>query len=239
MKRRSWTPIVFAMMFCAQAACAGKGAPKTPSPPPPAAPAQPPMSSNTAADSRLFLRGIGGAGAVQKAGGLAGGEINYRLTERLAVVGEGVWMQDLVSRRRLDTAARIATFLQTTQGAGATGTVTAPGFYGGGGVRFMLLTKGKYRPYVTFTGGMARIALQPSFQLSGGDITANLPLYGVTLGTDLTGEVTKPAFAGTFGVRIPWGTTRFIDGEVGVINIMTSGQAIHAKRLSAGIGLKF
>ena len=44
-------------------------------------------------------------------------------------------LQDVVTRRRLDVATTIATYLHSTQGATVSSSVKAPAFYTGGGVR--------------------------------------------------------------------------------------------------------
>ena len=63
---------------------------------------------------------------MQELGGLAGAELGFRLNERLSVIGEGVWLQNTVTRRRLDLAASVGSVLQTQQGAPTTSTVVAP-----------------------------------------------------------------------------------------------------------------
>lgn len=198
-------------------------------------PAQP---APAASGQKLSIGAIGGVGAVQKAGGLAGGELDFRLSNRLTAIGEGLWLQNVVTRRRLDLAAAVASSMQTTQGKTATGTVEAPSFYAGGGVRLDLTTHGTWRPFVSFTGGIARITLQPTFTLGGSDVTTSISTYGVTLGEDLTGESTEPAFSGAFGVRMLHGRW-YVDGAVGVIAIQTPDQATNVVRASAGFGLRF
>jgi hypothetical protein len=186
----------------------------------------------------LSIGATAGAGAVQKVGGVFGGEIGIRVTDQFEVLAEGTWMQNVVTRRRLDVAATVASFLQSSQGGTASSTIEAPAFYTGGGFRFVLTKQGRVRPYVTAGAGVARVSLQPKFTLAGSDVTANLTQYGITLGSDLTGDVTKAAFTGGVGVRMLQGRW-YIDGDFRVTNIQTEGQATRVIRAGAGFGLRF
>jgi hypothetical protein len=200
----------------------------------PAVPAVPSSGS----DRRLAITLLGGASAVEQVGGYAGGELDLRLRGRFSLLGQGVWVQDVVSRRQLDAAARIATFLQATQGAASQGTVDAPAVYAGGGLRIALKQTGGVRPYVDVTAGMARVTLRPFFTVAGGNVTSVLPQFGVTLGSDVTGTVTKPAFSAGFGLRLPRGRWH-IDLGVRAISIQTPGQTTTVAMGGGGLGIKF
>lgn len=206
----------------------------------PAAPASRPTATTTSSTNGLglFVGGTVGVASVQNVGGLVGGELGIRLSDKLDIFGEGVWMQDVVTRRRLDAANPVIAYLESSQGKSATGTVTAPGSYGGASVRLMLPMTGQIRPYVVFGVGGAHIAFKPSFTLAGSDITSALPQYGVTIGSDLTGQVTKPALTGGAGVRFALGRW-YVDGAFRVISIRTSDQPTNVLRASASVGLKF
>jgi hypothetical protein len=187
---------------------------------------------------RMFVGAFGGAAAVQNVAGTFGGELGVSVTDLVDVFGEGAWMADVVSRREVNDAETIATFLHNSQGSSASGTVKAPAFYAGAGARIVFVHSGMVRPYVTVGGGAAHIARQPTFTLGNGDVTNSLGQYGVTLGSDLTGEVTKPAFSGGFGVRVMqdrW----FVDGSLRVTSIRTDEQATNVVRVIGGVGLRF
>jgi hypothetical protein len=192
----------------------------------------------TPSDGRVFIGGIGGASAVQKIGGMVGGEVGVQVTDRVGVLAEGVWLQNVVTRRRLDVAQTVAVFLHASQGGAATSTIVAPAFYSGGAVRVEFPTHGRVHPYITGGAGMARIALRPTFTLGGADVTTNLAQYGVTLGTDLTGEVTKPAFSVGFGVRLTQARW-YVDATIRMTSIHTEGQNTNVTRAGAGIGVRF
>ena len=159
-------------------------------------------SAQTAPNARrLAIGAIVGAAVVQNVGGALGGEISFTLTDSLDVFAEGIAMQDVVTRRRLNLVPIVTNFLQSSQGKTATGDLTAPAGYGGAGVRFAL-TKGKIQPYVAFSAGAATVTLMPVFTLGGIDVTTTLSQYGVQIGSDLTGESTSAAFGGGAGVRM-------------------------------------
>src|ERR1039457_6477209 len=110
----------------------------------------------SASDNLLAISGIAGIAAVQNVSGMFGGEIDVRLSPKLDVMGEGVMMQDLITRQRLKTATQLAAYLTSSQGKTATGVVKAPGGYGGGGVRFVVKDTGQLQIYALGTVGMAR-----------------------------------------------------------------------------------
>ncbi|HEY6358746.1 MAG TPA: hypothetical protein VIX35_10910 [Vicinamibacterales bacterium] len=186
---------------------------------------------------RLFLGALGGAGAVQDVSGVFGGELGLRVTSRIDLFAEGVWLQDVATRRRLGLASEVASTLQTSQGSVASGTIDVPTVSADAGVRFTL-TGGRVRPYVVVGAGMARMTLKPSFVLGGSNVTASLPTYGVTLGSDLSGESTAPAFTGGLGLRMAQGRW-YLDGGLRATRIQAADEGITAVRATATFGLIF
>ncbi len=186
---------------------------------------------------RLFIGGIGGAGAVQNVGGVVGGELGLRVTDHIDLFGEGVWLQDVATRRRLGLASEVASILQTSQGSAASGTIVAPAVCVDAGARFTL-TGGRVRPYVVLGAGMARMTLKPTFTLGGSNVTANLTTYGVTLGSDLSGESTEPAFTGGLGVLMGQGRW-YLDGGLRATRIQAVDEGITAVRGTITFGLRF
>lgn len=205
---------------------------------PSTAAAQAAPSAAPASGSGVMIGVVAGASSVQNVGGLAGAEIGYRVNDRVQIFGEGVWMQDLVSRARESAITGFASYLSSTQGKTATASLTVPTVYAGGGIRVFLTTGGGLRPYVAAGAGMANMVSKPSFALNGSDITTSLPTYGVTLGADLTGDVSKLGITGGFGVQAD--KTKFvIDAGVRLISIQTDGQKTNALRGHVGLLFKF
>jgi hypothetical protein len=102
----------------------------------------------------------------------------------------------------------------------------------------MFLTGWHARPYVAVGAGMVRVTLRPAFILGGADVTSNLPVYGVTLGGDLTGQTTKFAFTGGLGVRMSQARW-YLDAGLRVTRIRTVDEVTNAVRASATLGLRF
>ena len=200
--------------------------------------ARPACGQSVAPAGKLSIGGAAGVGAVQNVGPTAAGTLTVRLTDRIEAIGEGVWMKDVAPRRRIETAETVAAYLQTSQGKSASGTLEIAAVFTGAGARIMLTRSGHIRPYVAVTAGVARLTLRPAFVLSGANVTTSLPQYGVTLGSDLTGETTKPAFTGGFGVLVDQGRW-YIDAGGRVTSIQTEGQAIKVLRAGGGIWFKF
>jgi hypothetical protein len=188
--------------------------------------------------TRWYIGGMAGGQAVQTLGGQVGGELGVRLNDRVEIFGEAAWLQNVVTRRRIQTAQTVASFLQQTQGGTASATINAPAGYGGAGVRVMLTDGGSLRPYAVGEVGMARVTLRPAFMLGGTNVTTQLPQYGVTLGSDLTGQFTKAAFGAGAGVLVPRGTW-YIDASLRLTSIRTDGQPTNVIRVGVGIGRRF
>jgi hypothetical protein len=184
---------------------------------PPSPPA--PVSST----GNISIGAVAGIAAVQNVGGLAGGRLGYQVSPKLQFIGDATWLQDTVTRRRLDSASSVAGYLQSAQGAAATGTVVEPTWSFRGGAQFTVATHGTTEFYVAGEVGAARVVLQPTFTLGSSDVTTTLPSYGVVLGSDLAGTSTVADYSGGVGVRLPHGVWNF-DVGVHVESIRTPDQ---------------
>jgi opacity protein-like surface antigen len=179
-----------------------------------------------------------GIAAVERVGGEFAGEVGFRVWRNLDISGEVGWFQDVVTRRRLDLAATLATFLQQTQGKTATSDVEAPATYGSVNFRWVFESQRMVRPYAVFGVGGARVELNPTFTLGGTDITDALLQYGVTLGADLTGHSSHAAITGGGGVLLPFGKY-YADVNYRLTSIMTESQSTNVSRVNFGFGLRF
>ena len=195
-------------------------------------------SAQTSAETKWSLGLEGGAQAVENVGGLGGAQLALHITPRLAIVGEAVYLQDVVTRRRIESASNIATYLSQTQGRTASSSLDVPAWAVTAGVRLTLKTSGGIRPYVIAQGGIARVTLRPAFSLAGADVTTTLSQYGVVLGSDLTGSSAKPVFGGGIGITAgqgPW----FFDAAVRILSIQLDGQTANTSTIAFGIGRRF
>lgn len=188
--------------------------------------------------SKIEIGILGGLSSVQNVGGLAGGQVAFKITPTIHFVAEGVWMQDVVTRAQLNAAAGFATYLTAVQGKTAAVTLDAPATYGGAGLRVLIPMQGSVHPYIAAGAGMAKVVKRPTFTLAGSDITTQLATYGVTLGSDLTGDVTKLAITGGLGILIDRHKLSF-DVGVRLTSIQTDGQKTNALRGQIGISYKF
>ena len=203
-----------------------------------AAAQQPATGSTPSASQGFFLGGTAGISIVKNVGAHVGGELGYHLTDRLDLLGEGYWLQNVVTQNELNSAAQIATYLQGTQGQPATGTVRAPAFYLGAALRYMFTEPARARPYVVFGGGAGWITREPTFTLGGVDVTSSLNQYGIVLGSDLTGRTVSPAFIAGFGLQMVRKQT-YINLEVRATSIRTSGTPTTATSIIGGLGYRF
>ena len=200
----------------------------------PKAPAPAPMQTGTG----LQLGVLGGLSAVQNVGPMAGIQASYAVNDRIQIEAEGLWMKDVVTRARLNSATSLANAMTTSTGKATTATVEAPANYGGVSVRFLIPMDGAVHPYVAVGGGFSKVVYKPAFTLGGTDVTTTLATYGVVLGSDLTGEVTQAAFTGGFGVLVDKSRTSF-DVGVRLLSIQTEGQKTNVIRAHIGVAYKF
>lgn len=194
-----------------------------------------PQSST--APTKFSLGVLAGASSVQNVGALAGAQAGYNVNDKVRVVAEGVWMQDLVSRARLSAISGFATYVGNVQGKAATATLDVPTYSGNVEVQY-LFGSGNIHPYIAAGGGLAHMVSRPTFTLGGADITASLATYGVTLGSDLTGETDKLSINGGFGVLIDRNKWMF-DLGARLNSIQTDGQKTNAARAHIGLAFKF
>ena len=204
--------------------------------------AQTPAASKPApamsSDSGFQIGVLAGLGAVQNVGGLFGVEAGYKINKNIQIDAEGFWMQDAITRARLDAATGLATSLTSSLGKSTTITVTAPTTYGGGGLKFFIPMDGNVHPYVALGAGVAKIAYTPTFTVGGADVTTSLSTYGITLGSDFTGDVTKVAITGGLGVQIERNRLA-IDIGIRLTSIQTDSQSTNVLRAHVGLGYKF
>ncbi len=180
----------------------------------------------------------GGIQSVQNVAGLAGIQVGRHLSSRADVFGEAVFLQDTITRRRSESANSVAAYLTQSQGRSASASIDSPSVAFSAGVRYYLTGVRNLRPYVTGSAGAARVTLRPVFLLAGADVTTLLGQYGVTLGSDLTGTTTQPAFGGGVGVvagRGPW----YLDAGLRLTSIRLTGQPANVLGLAIGIGRTF
>ena len=71
-------------------------------------PAQPPPQPSGPSVNLWYIGANTGVAVVEKTGGIVGGEAGFRVWKNLDLVGEIVWMQNVVTRAQLDKANTVA-----------------------------------------------------------------------------------------------------------------------------------
>jgi hypothetical protein len=199
----------------------------------------PAAAQTTAApSSQWFIGATGGAAAVQNVGAAYGAEVGTGVTPKVQVFAEVMGMADVATRRRIGTAMSVASVLQSTQGTTASATLKAPATLFLGGLRFVVHQSGDLQLFVQGGAGVARVTFQPTFTLAGADITNQLSQFGVTLGADLAGTTTKPAFGGGFGLEMRHGVW-YIGAQVGLVSIKTPSQPSNVVQATVSFGRWF
>ena len=171
-----------------------------------------------------------------------GVEAGVSVWKNLQVFGEFGQVRN-TAPAALGTAAQvIAGFIGQSQ-TGATFSVRQPVSFGAGGVKYLIPVTGvKVQPYVLGAFGMAKVSKDVAFFVGGSDVTAQLATYGVVLGTDLSGEFTKPML--TFGGGLVWPVWHqvIVDFQFRSSHISaedTDSTATTVNRAGIGIGIRF
>lgn len=203
-------------------------------------PARPPQQPSGPSVNLWYIGANTGVAVVEKTGGIVGGEAGFRVWKNLDLVGEIVWMQNVVTRAQIDKASTIANFLSTSQGQPATSNVEVPATYWGLGGRWVFeqVNLAHFKPYVIATFGSGYTNIKSTFTLGGADITGSLPQYGVTLGSDLAGKSYHFAVDTGGGAVYAFGSW-YTDVGVRLVSIGGQDQRINVVRLVVGGGYRF
>ena len=164
----------------------------------------------------------------------AGGSVGHGVL----IFGEFGNIRNIATSQISAAAQLIAGALSQVQSGAVTYTVKQPVTFFGGGVRFSMPVESRVRPYVLGGYGVAKVKNDAAFQLGGVDASSTLPQY-VTLGSDLTGEVTKPMLTLGGGVVWPAYKSLILDFGYRFGRIFTDNQATNTNRAGLGIGIRF
>ena len=164
-----------------------------------------------------------------------GAEIGVNLKPNLQIFGEYGRVTNAAPSDLGTSAQLIVGFL----GTGFTMTAKEPIAFGLGGVRYLIPTAGKLKPYVTAGGGVGTVKKDVTFSNGGTDITGNLAQFGVVLGTDLSGSETKAMLSLGAGAVWPIGDRLMIDLQYRFGRVFASDAGINVNRAGVGIGIRF
>lgn len=129
------------------------------------------------------------------------GEVGASVMPRLWVFLEAGRVRDTVPASMSDKVHTIALDVARLQ-KGLSYQVKQPVTFGQIGVRYDLARPGsQLMPYVQVAGGLAQMTRDVTFSVGASDITSQLSKYGWTLGSDLSGHVTKGLVSAGLGIR--------------------------------------
>ena len=175
-----------------------------------------------------------------KSSSAIGGEAGYTLTDALQVFLEGGRMGN-VATTDVDARAQI---IGNTIGASVSTVQRAAYFDIGAKYRFPK-EYGKWRPYALLGVGTASVKTTTNFSIGGNDVTSQMGQYGVQLGNDLSGTLTKAFLTVGVGTNATLGQRYLLDlsYRYGRVFPRTSqiadDKGINTQRLQAGIGIRF
>lgn len=168
----------------------------------------------------------------------SGVEVDYRLSRRWEGFVEIGRVSDVSTAEVERRAGVIATAV------GASSAVKQPAVYYDLGLRYSL-GAGGWRPFVLIGAGAARVNTTATFTRNGANITSQLPSFGVRLGSDLSGGVSKALLTVGGGVSRSLKTRYFVEASyrygriLGNTGDIQNDTAASTNRLQVGFGLRF
>ena len=167
-----------------------------------------------------------------------GAEVGVTVVKHVQLFAEVGKTRD-VATTALSTAATIIAGALAAVQPSAGYSVKEPVTFGALGVRYLLPVAGKVQPYVLGGFGIANVTRDVKFTVGGSDVTANMQQYGIVLGTDLTGDFTKPILVVGGGVSYPVWQRVVLDFQVRFGRILADEDAIAVGRAGLGLGIRF
>lgn len=168
-----------------------------------------------------------------------GGEVGITIEPNIQVFFEFGSTRD-VATSDLGTAAQLIanTLSQTQSNVGYS--VKEPATFGVAGARYLFpIANSKLQPYVLAGLGFAKVSRNVRFTVGGTDVTANLAQYFIVLGSDLSGDSTRPMISLGGGVAYPVWQRVFADFQFRYGRIFAEDQGINVGRAGIGIGIRF
>jgi opacity protein-like surface antigen len=166
-----------------------------------------------------------------------GGEVGYTVRKNLQVFVEFGQVRDAAPAEFGAAAQLIAISLAETQGDAAF-TAKEPATFGVGGVKYLIpMSNSRIEPYVMGGAGIAKVSKNVTFVVNGVDVTNQLTNL-VVIGSDLSGDFTKPIVMFGGGVAWPFWRQAVVDFQYRFSHIVAEGDSVPALNFSrAGIAL--
>lgn len=170
----------------------------------------------------------------------AGFELGWWPTDDLKVFVESSWMMNVASAS-LDARAKII-----ADSIAGMADMAEPAVMVDAGLRYSFGEFGWVQPFVLAGFGLARVNVTPGFLVGGTDVTDRLlGTYGVRLGRDLDGHVTKGAVVVGAGVNVPLTSRYFVEGSARYGRILSIDSAVpgdvgtNTTRIQVSFGARF
>jgi opacity protein-like surface antigen len=170
-----------------------------------------------------------------------GVELGFTVLQNLQVFVEAGQTRNVATAAFSAAAQTMAGALSQTQ-SNVGFSAKEPVILGAAGLRFLIPIEGsKAQPYVMGGFGLAKVTQDAKFSVGGTDVTSSLqqPPYYITLGTDVSGDFTKPMFTLGGGVAYPVWKQLQLDLQFRFGRIFAEDEAINVTRVGIGIGVRF
>jgi len=190
-------------------------------------------------DEQWYAEFTAAATLGHKSDSSVGGELGYTWTDERQLFFEFGRMGNVATSAVDERAQFIA------RAIGASASVAQKATYFDAGLKYRLAERGKWRPYGLLGLGLARVKTQSNFSVNGNDVTNQLDQFGVQLGSDLSGSVTKFFLTVGVGANVPFGRRYLADLSYRYGRIFGRGGAIeddagiNTQRVQGGVGIRF
>lgn len=169
-----------------------------------------------------------------------GVEAGATIWENVQIFGEVGKVRNVATEALGASAQQVAAGLALVQSAAVTYSVKEPVTFFGGGVRYpFVVPDSKVTPYVLGGFGAAQVTKDVAFQLGGVAATAATLAPYVTIGTDLSGDFTKPMLILGGGVVVPVWHQVIVDLQYRFGRILADDQGFTVHRAGLGLGVRF
>jgi opacity protein-like surface antigen len=190
-------------------------------------------------DEQWYAEFTAAATLGHKSDSSVGGELGYTWTDERQLFLELGRIGNVATSAVDDRAQFIA------RAIGASVSVAQKATYFDAGLKYRLAERGRWRPYGLVGLGLARVKTESNFSVNGNDVTNQLDQFGVLLGSDLSGSVTKFFLTVGVGANAPFGKRYLADLSYRFGRIFARGGAIeddagiNTQRVQGGVGIRF
>jgi opacity protein-like surface antigen len=168
-----------------------------------------------------------------------GVEFGATVRPDLQIFGEFGKIKSVASSAFTSDADTIAGALTQLQPASVAVSAKQPVVFFGGGAKYRPSSNLKVQPYVLGGVGLARVKSDVTFTLGGTEATESALAPFVTLGSDLSGTVTRPMLTLGAGATWPAWQSLIVDFQYRWGRIFAEDAGITTNRAGVGIGVRF